>query len=645
VSSGAFVRKELREILRDRRAVFLTFVLPILLYPLMFMFSTSLTRREDAKQLTRVHDVAVTGLERFRQSIDADERVRVVDRADTTHLRDAVRSGEIEAWVAAPASLASGAPAEISIVYVASRPASSTVRDRIHELLLRERGDEALRRWQRAGGAGDPATRLGLRDVDVATAVEVGGARVGRLLPLFLIMTLFLAGTALAIDLVAGEKERGTLETLFLTPVPRSTIARSKYVVAFVGMVLAGIGNVGSLAFCYSRGWITTPGVTSAIDLSTTGVIASFVMIVPLAAIISGVLLGVSARARTLKEAQYYVMPITLLAFIPALFASSQEVHLDAFTAWIPIANVALAVRDSLLGALTPWKFVLVFGTSIVWGGLAMRWATNVLAREDTILGFDPEPPFGKTRDGRRRAALLGMSLTVLVFFYAGQWLQARDLKVGLLLTLWVLLPLCAAITLRLAWSGGAFRDVLSLRRPSMSAALAGPLLGAGLVLPLLAVIEHVQSRFLPMPEFMTDLGAELGSGGTWMLLFLAAFTPGVCEEIVFRGAFLGLLRRTGTTRAAILISSAFFGIIHLSVFRFLPTFLLGLVMGALTVRTRSIVPSMLFHMTYNGLVFFAAEKLEESAVPDAVLWGLSIVLLGVGASLAVRGARSVAIR
>ena len=643
MSVFAFAHKELKELLRDRRAVFLTFVLPMFIYPATFSFSTLLQQRESAKEGVRVYDVAVTGSASLRGAIDADERLAVVDRADTTGLRDEVRAQQIEAWVLGPDELAAagGATPHVSVVFVGSRPSSEIARDRLREVLEETRRRDAIARWQAAGGAGDPEDLVTFEEVDVATATESGGARVGRLLPMFLIMTLFFAGSALAVDIVAGEKERGTLETLFLSPVPRGTIAASKYMVAAGAMLVAGIGNVASLAFCYSRGWIDTRGGHEPIELSATGVIMSFVLIVPLALVIGGLLLGVSAKARSMKEGQFHVMPVTLLALVPALFASSQEVRLGYFTAAIPVANVALAVRDGFLGTLSWSLFAAVFVASLGWGLLAMRWATAILTREDTILGFDPEPTFGRTRAGRRRSAILGMALTVLVFFYVGQWMQARDLEIGLALSLWVLLPVCAALTLRFAWSGGRLPDLLSLRAPRPQEALGAIMLGAGMLMPILGVIEHLQSRFLPMPEFTMDWAEDLGGERRVLTFFLIAVTPGICEELTFRGAFLGLLRRTGTTRAAVLLSSIFFGVIHLSVFRFLPTLLLGLILGFLTVRTRSIVPAMLFHMVYNGLAFAWADSLAEPSIHVAVLWGGSMALLAAGLVLVRSGSRA----
>jgi sodium transport system permease protein len=621
--SLAFVRKELREISRDRRAVLLSFVLPIFVYPATFTLTSSLERREDARARGAVYRVAVTGdAESLRRELRADGAFAVIRLADDVDLESEVRHGRLEAWVDAPDGLAArgGELPEVRIVYHGPHEASAEAEGRLREALERHRAADADRRYREAGGAGSLSDLVAVETVDVATDAEAGGARAGRMIPLLLVMTLFIGASSLSTDLFAGEKERGTLETLYLAPVHRSRIARAKLLVVWGAGVVTGVLNLASLLACYRLGLISDPRDPAArVVLGGDGIATAFLLVLPLAALVGGILLGISAFARSLKEAQYYVTPVMLLALLPGLLATGQDVRLDAFTALIPLANVALAVRDGLVGPVPAHLLALVGAASVGWGALAMRWTTRILSREDAILGFDPEPLLAKTTAGRRRAALLGMAATVLAYFYGGTLLQSRALVGGLAASLWLLLPALGAGAARLAWSGGTVREVLSLRVPAARAALAGPLLGAALVVPMMRGVVALQSLVLPSPEGLfaplTEPLEELGT--PWVLLLLAA-SPGICEELVFRGVFLGLLRRVGSTRGAILASSAFFALIHLSVFRFLPTFLVGAALALLVVRTRSLVPAMLAHATYNGLAVASGripglERLLES--------------------------------
>ncbi|MCA9751644.1 MAG: CPBP family intramembrane metalloprotease [Gemmatimonadetes bacterium] len=629
---GAFVRKEIREIVRDRRAIILSFVMPILVYPVMFSLMSSTERKSEEKVQQEIHRVAVSGAPEVRDALADLERVEFVSLpADP---KKAIADGDLEAWVEAPDTLVregDGAPV-VRIWHHVSHDKSRNAEERLQDALARaaERVKDA--RYQAAGGHGSLGDLVTLVTVDVATKEETAGAEAGRLVPYLLVMTLFIGAAAVSTDIVAGEKERGTLETLYLVPVPREVIARAKFFVVWGATILTGTLNLASMAWCYRSGLMGDASVDVS-ALSPAGLGLAVLLIVPLAAVVAGIMLGLSALARNVKEAQLQIMPVMLLAIIPGMLASGQAVKLSAMTALWPIANVALAVRDGLLGQMSLPLLGLVFVASVGWGFLVTRWTAGILSREDTILGFSPEPLFAHTVGGRRRAAMFALSATVLAFFYVGGLLQTWKLLLGLGLSLWVVLPLLGAGSLRFAGSGGRLADVLSLRAPRPLALLGAVLLALGVGVPLFYGVMKLQGLFLPMPEnFMGEFGGELGEAGKPLMLFLIAISPGICEELVFRGVFLGLLRRVGTVRSAILISSAGFALIHLSVFRFAPTFLLGLVMAGIVVRTRSIFPSMLFHAVYNASVMLViGEGLLE---PTPLTWGASVALFLAGALL-----------
>ncbi len=649
----AFVRKEIREILRDRRAILLSFVLPIFIYPVTFSFTSWLERRGESKaEETRSRIVVSGDADLLRRAIRDDPDLVLVERSGDDDLREMLQSGEVDAWVdvAPPRAdvpplpdeegdgvaedVAAGEEAveetsdgeatsvlpRVRLIHHGPHEESVKARDRIDALLAAVREDETLRRYRAAGGDGDPEALVRLATIDIATEAETGGARAGRLIPFLLVMTLFIGGGAISTDLVAGEKERGTLETLYLAPVRRREIAESKFLVVWVACLLTGVLNLLSMLFCYRAGLISdaTAG-DAAVVISGPGVLLAFLLIVPLAALVGSVLLGISALARSLREAQMYLAPAMLLAMIPGLLATGQHIPLSAFTALLPIANVALAIRDGLLGPVPLGLFAIVCGASVGWGLLATGWTTRVLSREDTILGFDPEPFLAKSEGGRRRAALLGMAGTVLLYFYAGNLLQSWDLVKGLALSLWVLLPLLGGGALALAWNGGRLARVLSLRGASPAAVLGGALIGAGLVVPIRFALFELQQRFLPTPEGLTA-GMETGleSLSTGMLLLLFAVSPAIWEELVFRGAFLGLWRRVAPARSAVLVQAVFFALIHLSVFRLAPTFVIGAAAGWVVVRTGSLIPAMFLHAFYNG----SAVMQEE--LPASVAWMFS---------------------
>ncbi|NNE43106.1 MAG: ABC transporter permease, partial [Gemmatimonadetes bacterium] len=512
--TGAFAGKELRELLRDRRAVFIAFVLPVLVYPVIFSFMTRLERDQARETEEATFRVAVSGeAQALRNRIaEAEGLILTGDANDSTNVRR-VRDGLVDLWidVESRGSVDSAgvvlAPA-LTLHFHGPNEDSPAALDRVRDLLDSVRAEERQHRFAAAGGAGTLDDFVAWAEEDVATEEETGGAQAGKLVPYLLIFTLFMGAAPLAIDMVAGEKERGTLETLYLTPVDRGQIARAKFLVVAAGTMVTGILNLASLVMCYRLGLIGD--VAEGLVLSGGGIARAFILVLPLAWMIGGLLLGISAFARSQKEAQYYVMPAMLMAFVPGVLSMTQDVKLDGFIALLPLANVSIALRDALLGGLPAGKLVLVSAASLFWAGVVLRWTRGVLSREDTILGFDPEPAFGPTPGGRRRAAILGLAATVLIYFYAGQWLQTWKLIPGLALSLWVLLPLTGAAALRFAWAGGRLAPLLSLRRPRPGALLAGALLGLGCFVPMSEGVMPLQSFVLPIPESVSESFGDL---------------------------------------------------------------------------------------------------------------------------------------
>ncbi len=625
------LKKELLELRADRKAVILGVFLPVLLYPLLFFVTSSLQQRQEAaQQASRSRIVLLGDALRLEDRLGGDEDFDLTTLPPGKEPSPALAAGEVDAVVEGVED-----PRTFRILYRRTRKSSRLARQRVLERL--EELQDALRqeRWRERGGQGELDSLLVLEEIDVATATEAGGARAGRRLVYLLLMTLFVSGAALANDLVAGEKERGTLETLYLLPVPRRDIALAKILVVVGGTTLSGVLSLLSIAGCFAAGWIeSAAGASTTLSLPLLG--AAALLVVPLALFLGGLLLGISTFARSLKEAQQLVLPVMLLAFGAGILSMSQAVRLDSMVALIPVANVALAIRDLLAGQVHPVSIAVVSLSSFAWGALTLRWVTVQLQREEMVLGFDPEPFLAPTAGGRRRATLLALALSVLAYFYLGSLLQTKWREWGVLLSLWGLLPLFGALTLWWTRPEGPLRELLSWRRPRGRALAAAPLLAWGLMLPMMGGWMRLQAHWLPAPQSLSrELEGIFAGLATWKIFFLGAVSPAVCEELLFRGVFLGRLRRVGNDRWAIVVTALFFGLTHLSIYRFVPTAVLGLLLGLLVVRGASIVPAMLFHLLYNGTLLLGPLWLEHHAPPlplDGVAaWALSLLLLGGG--------------
>lgn len=621
--------KEVRDLLRDRRAVLFAFVLPLLLYPLFFFFLSWKPAFEREELAARELRASFSGAEpRLRAELEA-RRITVED-APLDAAR--VRGGEVALHVdvaaedAAPDLSDGGSPGAkllVTLYHTSTAPSSVEARRRTKEALdvLEEKLLDG--RFRTAGLEITVADVVELELEDVATAEEASGAGLGRLLPLILVLLLLTGGSFAALDLVAGEKERGTLETLYVHPIPVRVVVQGKLLVILFASLLSVILNLAGMALAFAlAGGVKLPSMEGAPLLlpPLASLTVVFLLLVPLALLTSAVLLALSAYARSYREAQTCLLPLTLLGIAAVLPALSPLADLASVVAIVPIANVALAVREAVQGDLSPVPCLVAVLSTSLYAALALRKAASLLEREDVVLRLEP-PPFARdtTAEGRARRGVFFGAVMLLLVYFAGSLLQTWSFRAGLALTLWgvVLLPAVAyPLAFRLPW-----REHLGLRATRWeNGLLAAPIAGSSLI--LMGAFMLLQERFLPMPEDLETLfeglfDEELGGAARFALF---ALSPAICEELLWRGAVQGELEARGRPLVTVVTSAVFFGLFHLSVHRFLPTAMLGALLALVRLRTGSILPCILLHALYNGAVLWGLGPLLEDARARSLL-------------------------
>ncbi len=211
----------------------------------------------------------------------------------------------------------------------------------------------------------------------------------GGLLPYLLILMSFVGALYPATDLGAGEKERLTLETLLVSPAARSEIALAKFGVVFLSAMVASIAATGSMAWTFASGLAGKEiGAMFRLDLSPLQVMTCLLLIAPLAAIFSAVMLALSLYAKSQKEAQSLMMPLQFLIVIPAMISMIPTIELDLALACVPILNAALALRTVFTagGADLPWaEIAVIFGSTALLAAAAIAWCAWWFGREKVI--------------------------------------------------------------------------------------------------------------------------------------------------------------------------------------------------------------------------------------------------------------------
>jgi sodium transport system permease protein len=229
---------------------------------------------------------------------------------------------------------------------------------------------------------------VNLKTVDTADERENFGEKVGGFLPYLLIVLCLTGAMYPAIDIGAGEKERGTLETLLLTPVSRYAIVLGKFFTIMTTGIVTALITVFSLIF-----WSYLIGVVAEVDfiariLSSVGIgdlLLILLMLVPVSAIFAAILLSISIYARSFKEAQNYMGPVSMLGFVPVMVAMLPGVKLNWSWSLVPISNVALAIKEILKGTIDYAMMFSILASSIFFAVLAVMFCVYWFGRESVL--------------------------------------------------------------------------------------------------------------------------------------------------------------------------------------------------------------------------------------------------------------------
>ena len=400
---GIVYRKELIDSLRDRRTLISMVVVPILLFPLMTIgfgaLAATLVRKAEKEGST----VMLLGAENARSLA---ERIRKAPGIDVvppatdyiTRINDKKLRAAVEFPVNFEAKLreASTKPEggdrpTVRIYYYAGELRSQfAVRDLAR--IVREYRDQVVEERLATRGL-SPAVLVPFesKEENVASPEKVGGTVLGGMIPYFIIILCLTGAMYPAMDLTAGEKERGTIETILASPVGRTELVAGKFLMVVTASLATAMLSIASFATTFSLRLTALKELSRSgrgafsFVISAKGVAAVFIMVLPLAVMFSAGLLALSLLARSYKEAQSYVSPLMIVVILPAIAALLPGVELNAKLALIPILNTSLVSKEILTGNY-PWKFILlIFGSSCVYALAALAVAVAAFKRESVL--------------------------------------------------------------------------------------------------------------------------------------------------------------------------------------------------------------------------------------------------------------------
>ncbi len=689
LSNGRLLRlclKELRETLRDRRTLITLVLMPILVYPLLSMAMQRLIvgSASGIKDARSEYIVGVADPESGAILASALEETAAAITKGVTHSIQIRRDPNLAAS-GDPPDASADSLAGFSIVVTEGISLEKALElGQIDLAVTNATGARIPLRANRSYGAYQ--FELTFRDADLrseramaqfrkamelvneAQAIEFRGplpasvkllsratgkkadamATLAGILPLILILMTITGAVYPAIDLTAGERERGTMEAMIATPAPRFLLLLSKYVAVVTVAVLTALANL-------LASWITLSigGLGRALLGERGFSLLALVQILPLlvifAAFFSAILLAMCSFARSFKEAQAYLIPVMLVSLAPALVTLMPNIEFSTLLGIVPLVNILLLSRDIMTGSPQALPaFAAVFST-LLYAAAALVVASRLFGAESATAGSQ-ETWSDLIRRPKRMQQLpeLGdlavfMALLFPVFFILtnlfGQMTMQIQTKLwvnaGILILLFFIVPSIVAWYRRLnpqttfllgSWTGHSTSTLARITQ-GLGVLLSVGLLACGLWIVAFEILQFLNdlgfgSLSLDQPELLQKAKRQFASLPFWMILLTSAAIPAIAEEFFFRGYVLSAFRNRVSGTRAVLYSALIFGLFHvingsmLSLERFFPTALLGLALGFLAIRTQSLWPGVFLHAIHNGLIFwltrFSPEELSD---------------------------------
>jgi len=387
-------QKEMTDMLRDRRTLFFMIVMPFLIIFLVFNLSMKLGSDMEKKAMEKELKVTVITAEPlpgFLELLKTREKVKFAAEIPAADIDRAVNEGRIDFGLVFASGFAQAmeteASAKVDIVYKASSSENEGALKRIHKVLS-EYGKQLLaQRLEKRKLAASFPDPLMVNERDVSSVREKIGQRLGGMFPYFFVIFCFMGAMFPAIDLAAGEKERGTMETLLVSPARRSQIVIGKFLVVTVSGVVTALISVAWLYFVFRQSKTIPPEVIAGIlkIIEWKALVMLFAMIIPLCAFFAALLLSVSVFAKSFKEAQSIIGPLNFVVIVPVLIGIFPGIKLNAGTALIPILNISLATKEIVAGTITPLLLAEVYLVLFALAGIGLAFCTHWFNREEVL--------------------------------------------------------------------------------------------------------------------------------------------------------------------------------------------------------------------------------------------------------------------
>ena len=634
----ALIRKEFLDVIRDKKAVIMMLIIPLVLYPLIFFGTMAVMTAVQSGMEHHEYKVVVEPVQpddaykailsaidehnNPEKSDESEEDSKVTDQIKAIRRSEewnydkaceALQNEEIDAYVRI-SSQDKDAKTVYQIVYVSSITNSSYAADILKSILVKMNRAESERIIKEMGQLPDYVLNpITIKNQDIASREQTTGNLLGMVVPMLLIISLLMGTMYPAIDTTAGEKERGTLETLLTLPVTNREIIFSKFItVATIGIVsaLLNLASMGMIGF-YMVKLVGNMGISDVkINLGSfiPAIIVTVLAVLVFSLFISAITMCITAFAKSYKEANNYITPMTLVVMLTGYIAFIPNIELDRNMAIVPVANICLLIKNILSFKYDISIIAIVLLSNIVYAIIAILFLSRIYDSEGILFdeGRSGMQIFEKRSNMKKGGvpttgdAWFVICVVLIAVLYLGSLMQLKYGMGGVFGTQLLILILPLAVAL---YTKRSIKETYGIRKTSPINFIAGLILIVGAL--LIGIVITMITSYL-FPNDAESVGGGVGSliegQGLPVTLLVVALAPAVCEEMLFRGFILSAFRSRYKTVTSIIMVSVIFGVYHLSIVRFFTTAFLGAALAVAAYYSKSIFPGMLMHFLNNSL-------------------------------------------
>ena len=660
------LKKELLDVFRDRKAIVMLVLVPLLIYPLIFFGSFAvmtmiqsnmekgeydvIVEADDDGNLVRQIDIYNKEKKKENEKKSDDSAITQNDSGSTDSLsivsyQEAINrynnsdNKSEDTYVTGSNHLDNIdalLQAEIIDVYVSAKKdkngkliystrcvSSITDSDYAENLIkdvLDELTEEKTKEAITEGGldAESIMNPFEIKREDIASQEQSIGSVLGMILPFMLIISLLMGTMYPAIDATAGEKERGTLETLLTLPVKNHEIIIAKFLtVAFMGIVSAFLNMISMAVMILYVVKLMSAEIAGNMGFNLKNFhVATFMpaMIVTVLAVlafslfISAVTMCIAAFAKSYKEANNYITPLTLVVMLTGYIGFIPNIELTRNMALCPVANICLMIKELLLFRAEMHSVILVLVSNIVYAIVAIILLSKIYDSESVL--FD-EGRFGLQLFQKRSNMIKGGTPTpgdawfiilfvFIVYLFAGSLLQIEHGIMGVFGSQLIILIIPLAFVI---YTKRSIKETYKFNGFKITDVAASGLMYVGALI-FESIVSSLINMFFPEQVNATNTGLEKTLVGDNVLvsILIVAVAPAICEEMLFRGFIQSGFSRKYKPAATIFLVSIFFGAYHTSLVKLIPTAMLGGCFAIVLYYTESIFLTMILHFTNNAL-------------------------------------------